>query len=291
MAAKVGLLVFLLVIALGSLPLLSYRRRLSAVESRIRRLAGEGEEEQAPRRRASSRIHGLVLRLTPAGYMEHLELMLLRAGEEDASAVSLVARQLALGAAGLFLGTMASLSGAVPPPVALMMGAAGLLLPYARLKTRVEERMQRVTHELPLVLDLLSILVDAGLTFDAAVQRLARRQKGVLVDALVAAQRDIQWHRGSRAQVYREMARRLGVPEVERLVAALIGAEARGAPVGPVLHVHSREIHRERRARAHKAAAEVGVRILGPMFVCFMPVLAGVVVYPVVVMFMQLMRG
>ena len=138
--------------------------------------------------------------------------------------------------------------------------------------------MQRA---LPDALDLLTISVEAGLGFDAALSQVARNTEGPLAEEFARVLQEMQIGMGRATHCARwESAATLPTSSV-RL--AMVQADALGIPVGQVLRVQSREMRTKRRQRAEEAAQKVAVKILIPMIFCILPCLFVAVIGPAII--------
>lgn len=154
----------------------------------------------------------------------------------------------------------------------ILVGASiGLLQPLLWLKGRVERRRMLIRRLLPYSLDLLTLSVEAGLDFTAALARLAPKLgSNPLAYELGDMLRAIRLGR-SRSEALREMADRVGMSEVTSFAASLIQADELGADLGPVLRVLAEQMRNDRSSRAEKKAMEAPVKILFPLIVFIFP--------------------
>lgn len=299
---RISLLVFLLVCLLGAIVVVLISRRNKQIQGRLEQIAQSGEAFEAKQakpveklsdavwRRASPRFEKLALRISPAAYLEHIDLMLTQAGRTDTTAAAFVASQLVTGAAGGMLGFWLGSMGMVNPLMATLLILITLALPYARLRSAVEERQRQIRLQLPNFLDLLSVLTEAGMTLDVAVYHIDRHHPSLLTKYFIEAIQDAQWSQTPRAEHFWRIARKTGLPEVERLVGAIISAELRGTDLSPVLRLQSQELHRERRSNVNRIAQSVAVKLMAPLFLCFLPVLFIIVFVPVFLNFMDFVQ-
>ena len=135
--------------------------------------------------------------------------------------------------------------------------------------TTAPRRMQRA---LPDAIDLLTISVESGLGFDAAVAQVARNTEGPLAEEFARMLQEMQIGRG-RADALRSMAERTDLPDLRSFVSAMVQADAFGIPVGQVLRVQSSEIRVKSRQWAEEMAQKVPVKILVPLIFCILPCL------------------
>jgi tight adherence protein C len=147
----------------------------------------------------------------------------------------------------------------------------GFMYPDIRLSAAVRKREQACLRALPGFLDLLALTVEAGLGFDSAVRRLTEvLEPGPLIRAFQAYLRSMNVGK-PRAQALREMARKLDLPDFTAFANAVVQATETGASMGPVLRTESTEMLFRRFERAEKAAYELPVKILFPLFVFVFP--------------------
>jgi tight adherence protein C len=152
-------------------------------------------------------------------------------------------------------------------------------LPEAALWSRGRERQQAIARELPDVLDQMTIAVEAGLGFEAALARAANSGKGVHAGELVRTVQDVAVGR-PRREAYGALAARTGVPELKRFVGAINQADTYGVPIADVLRVQADEARVKRRQRAEEQAMKVPVKVVFPLVACILPALLIIVVGP-----------
>lgn len=177
-----------------------------------------------------------------------------------------------------------------PPPVLLLLAAGGTVLGYYApglvLYQRAYDRAEQVRRDLPDAIDLLTISVEAGLGFDAAVQQVAQNTEGPLADELARMIREMQLGAG-RAGALRGLADRSNVPELRAFVGAMVQADQLGIPIAQVLRVQSSEIRVKRRQRAEEKAQQVPVKMTVPLIFCILPCLFVVVLGPALLTIMD----
>ena len=170
----------------------------------------------------------------------------------------------------------------------LVVGGAviGFYAPALLLYQRAYDRSERVRRALPDAIDLLTISVEAGLGFDAAVQQVAQNTEGPLADELARMLREMQLGQG-RSAALRGLADRSTVPELRAFVGAMVQADMLGIPIAQVLRVQSAEIRVKRRQRAEERAQQVPVKMTIPLIFCILPCLFVVVLGPAVLSIMD----
>ncbi len=157
--------------------------------------------------------------------------------------------------------------------------AVGFLAPNLYLYQVGHDRAEKIQRELPDAIDLMTISVESGLGFDAAVQQVANNTEGPLSDEFARVLREMQIGR-SRSSGLRALGERTTVPEVRTFVSAMVQADAFGIPIAQVLRVQSAEIRVKRRQRAEEKAQQVPVKITIPLIFTILPCLFVAVMGP-----------
>jgi tight adherence protein C len=163
--------------------------------------------------------------------------------------------------------------------------AAGLFLaalPALIVQSARKRRVTAVEQDLPIMLDLLSALAEAGLGFDAALDRIldAEPQQRPLVQEFRLFQTDVLAGRG-RVVALRQLGRRVDVTWFSILVAALVHAEQVGSGLSETLKIQAEDLRQRRRERALAFAMAIPVRLLPALVICFLPGLMVAAIAPV----------
>jgi tight adherence protein C len=229
-------------------------------------------------------------RISGADTAERIRRKLDLAGNPTGWTVDRVLSGKVLGAVvGLFIGLVFSLMlGSPMMKIIVIAGAAvaGFFAPNLYLYQRKYERAERLQRDLPDAIDLLTISVESGLGFDAAVQQVARNTEGPLAEELSRVLREMQIGQG-RADALRAMGERTNVTDVRTFVGAMVQADSFGIPVAQVLRVQSAEMRVKRRQRAEEKAQQVPVKITIPLIFCILPTLFIAVMGPAVLSIMD----
>jgi tight adherence protein C len=165
--------------------------------------------------------------------------------------------------------------------VVIVATVVGFFAPNLYLYQKGHERAERLQRDLPDAIDLLTISVESGLGFDAAVQQVARNTDGPLAEELSRVMREMQIGQG-RADALRAMGERSSVGDLRTFVGAMVQADSFGIPVAQVLRVQSAEMRVKRRQRAEEKAQQVPVKITIPLIFCILPTLFIAVMGPAV---------
>jgi tight adherence protein C len=168
----------------------------------------------------------------------------------------------------------------------LVATAIGWFGPNLYLYQKVYDRSKRMQRDLPDAIDLMTISVESGLAFDAAVQQVARNTEGPLSDEFSRVLREMQIGQG-RAQALRGLAERTEVEDLKSFVTAMVQADSFGIPIANVLRIQSSEIRTKRRQRAEEQAQKVPVKITIPLIFCILPTLFIAVMGPAVIHIMD----
>lgn len=161
----------------------------------------------------------------------------------------------------------------------VLVAALGYLLPNILLYNAGEKREKLMRNSLPDALDLLTVSVEAGLGFDAAVGRVAKNTEGPLAQEFARLLQEMQIGVG-RADAMRAMAERSSLEELKSFCLAMVQADTLGIPIGRVLRVQSGEMRTKRRQRAEEKAQQVPVRIMIPLILFILPCLFIVIIGP-----------
>ena len=164
--------------------------------------------------------------------------------------------------------------------------AIGYMAPNLYLYQVGHDRGEQIQRALPDAIDLMTICVESGLGFDAAVQQVAANTEGPLSAEFGRVLREMQIGQ-SRSDSLRALADRSSVAEVRSFVSAMVQADAFGIPIAQVLRVQSSEIRVKRRQRAEQKAQQVPVKITIPLIFCVLPTLFIAVMGPAAISIMD----
>jgi tight adherence protein C len=167
---------------------------------------------------------------------------------------------------------------------------AGYMAPNLYLYQKAHDRSEQLQRALPDAIDLLTISVESGLGFDAAVAQVAKNTDGPLSEEFARMLQEMQIGRG-RSEALRSMADRTDLPDLRSFVSSMVQADAFGIPVGQVLRVQSSEIRIKRRQWAEEMAQKVPVKILVPLIFCILPCLFVAVLGPAGISIMSSFKG
>jgi tight adherence protein C len=161
-------------------------------------------------------------------------------------------------------------------------GAVGYIAPEFWLGKKISARSMAMVLQLPDALDLLTISVEAGLGFDAALAKVVEKMEGPLVSEFRQALAEVRMGR-TRREALRDVATRADAQPVSNFIGAIVQAEQLGVPIAKVLQIQSNQLRIERRQRAEEAAAKAPVKMLFPMVGCIFPTIFIVILGPAIV--------
>lgn len=169
----------------------------------------------------------------------------------------------------------------------LLLIIGGFYLPALSLNGRIAKRHKVIIRSLPYALDLLTVAVEAGLDFGAAVGRLAdKAKKGALTEEFFFMLQQIRMGK-TRRDALRGMAERVDLPDLTSIVASLVQADELGTSLGPILRIQSDQLRTKRTQRAEKLAAEAPVKMLIPLLGCIFPAVFVMLFGPIILQFMK----
>ena len=197
---------------------------------------------------------------------------------------------------------------ALPGPIAKPLGAAseiqliqilsvlvaaGFFGPAYWLKAKVAERRKSIERTFPNVLDLLQISVEAGLSLDAAMIRVANettQSAPEISQEFLIAEREIQAGR-SRDKAFLDMAMRTGVAQVNSFANVILQSLQYGSSVADALSVYANEMRLSRELRAQEMANKLPVKMSAVMATLMLPALLMLALGPVVIRYIRFAHG
>jgi tight adherence protein C len=186
---------------------------------------------------------------------------------------------LVLGGLLFFLMTIAAQYG-----YALIFGGVGVALgwfgPDLLLRSKTQARQKEIQRALPDALDLLVISVEAGLGFDAAIQRLVEKKSDALATEFARVLAEMRVGR-ARRDALKDMVLRTQVADLNQFVGAILQAEQLGVSVTRVLTVQADQMRVLRRQRAEEKAAQLQLKLIFPLAIFIFPALCIVIMGPI----------
>lgn len=236
------------------------------------------------------RLADFTAQFTPQKQLEETRHLLELAGDTtDPSQFFLIriAATIGLGLGGMLLGFVILDE---PLTTALMYTGGGFALgyffPVMSLRSKIRKRQENIIKALPDALDLLTICVEAGLGFDAAMGKVYEKWDNELSLAFGRVLREIQLGK-LRRDALKDMSDRMDVPDVNSFTAAIIQSESLGVSMSKILRVQSEQMRIKRRQRAQEKAQQAPVKMMMPMVLLIFPSLWIVLLGPAVIQLMN----
>lgn len=161
----------------------------------------------------------------------------------------------------------------------------GFYLPQIMLSRRITTRQKEIRNAMPDALDLLTICVEAGLGFDAAMSKVSEKWETELSLAFARVIREIQLGK-LRREALKDMSDRLGIPELTSFVAAIIQSEQLGVSLAKVLRIQSDQMRLKRRQRAEEEAHKAPIKMIIPLALLVFPSIMIIILTPAVIQIM-----
>ena len=221
-------------------------------------------------------------RMLPHQLVDGLEVKLVQAGHPyglDLARLLAIKLVMSFGSAFLLI-----LIGA--PVIGMIAALVLFFLPDYWVMSVREKRQDAIRSQAPDIIDQLTICVEAGLGFDAALTRVVNTSEGPLADELQRTLSDMQAG-VPRAQALRIMGDRVQIPEVRQLVTALLQAQKHGVALADTLRIQSAEMRTKKKQHAEEKAAKLTLKMIFPIIFCFMPVFMIVSVLPTVLLMIK----
>lgn len=238
-----------------------------------------------------NRISALTKRVTPNKKRASLEKKLVLAGNpgnlspSEFLALHYVFAVL-LGVCGLVIGYLNNWG----PVIQFVTTIWGLSLGYVLidfyLKMRTKNRQTDITKDLPDVLDLLTVSVEAGLGFDAAIQRVVQKTKGAISSEFAKTLQEIKMGK-QRREALKDLGQRTGVEDLNTFISAIIQADQLGVSIGNVLRVQSEQMRLKRRQKIEEKAMKAPIKMLLPMIFFIFPTIFIVLLGPALIQIIE----
>lgn len=230
------------------------------------------------------RVFGAIASLTPRNYLDRIHASLVHAGlAGSVRAEEFVTAQVLATGFGLVAAIAWSVLGDPTPRLGILavvlLPTIGALAPSAWLSRKVNERKLAIRNDLPDVLDLMAISVEAGVAFEGAMEVVCRNFDSPLAEELSRTLKEMELGL-PRREALQNLKRRTEVPELSNFVLALTQADALGMPVGRVLKAQAHEMRIRRRQWAREQAGKLPVKILFPLVGLIFPAILVVVLGP-----------
>ncbi len=160
-------------------------------------------------------------------------------------------------------------------------------MPQMLLRARIDRRKQAIIRKFPDALDLMTICVDAGLTFDGAMAQVAEKWDDALSQEFARVVSELQLGK-TRRQALLDLGDRIEVPDVLSFIASILQADQLGVSIGKVLRIQSEQMRIRRRQRAEELAQQAPVKMTFPLVFLVFPSILLVLLGPAL---LQILRN
>lgn len=231
-------------------------------------------------------LAGIVNKVTPTRTYDDIRQKLVLAGNPNGMAPSdFLGMQglsiLLLGIFGLFMFGIMRQSTSRGLMIVVISLVFGFYYPRAWLNRKVKTRQRLLKEQLPDALDLLTIMVEAGLGFDAALARLVDKAQNELSEEFGQVLSEIRLGK-TRREALRQLGARSNVEDVSTFVSSLIQADQLGVSIARVLRVQSAQMRVKRRQRAEEQAHKAPIKMLFPLAFLIFPAMFIIILGPAV---------
>jgi tight adherence protein C len=187
--------------------------------------------------------------------------------------------------AGLAIGLVAPLGLQIllaAPLLGALLAAAGYMAPVIWIEQRIGRRRRQIQKSLAEATDLLTLVVESGMSLDEGLLSITERFHNALGDEIGKVLREIRLGR-PRMAALEHMADTAGVPDLHHLVESIVQSDQMGVPIARLLRVQATEMRRRQRQGAQERAAQASSRMVFPMVGCIFPVLWIVLLGPAII--------
>lgn len=232
-------------------------------------------------------LSGLAQKMTPQHSLEQAQHTLLMAGmahkiQPAQFFLMRIGGAILGGVLGVLLLSLYSGQAISRRILAILGGLAlGYMFPQLWLRSKISKRQEEALKALPDAMDLLTICVEAGLGFDAAMAKVAEKWDNELSKAFARTVQEMQLGK-LRREAMRNMAYSLDVPDLTSFVAAIIQADQLGVSIAKVMRIQSEQMRMKRRQRAEEKARQAPVKIMIPLVFFIFPTILIVLLGPAI---------
>lgn len=164
----------------------------------------------------------------------------------------------------------------------LIIAVVSIIGPSFFLKTKVKGHQEKIREQLPDAMDLLSVCIEAGLSFDISLVKVAEKLDGPFIDELLIVHREIQMGR-TRREALQNMMVCTDIAELKTFVSALVQAESLGIPIINVMRIQSAQLRMVRKQQAQEKGLKAPIKMIVPMLLFIFPVIFIVLLGPTVI--------
>ena len=165
-----------------------------------------------------------------------------------------------------------------------------VLIPRYFLSAKVKSRQNNIKHQLPEVLDLLCVSIEAGLGFDSALLKISEKMDGALIDEMLLLYREIQMGK-PRREALKAFGECSSVPEVKSFASSIIQADKLGIPIKNMLKIQAEQLRTARRQAAQEKGMKSPIKMMLPMVAFIFPVIFIILLGPIIIQLISQFKG
>ncbi len=173
--------------------------------------------------------------------------------------------------------------------IGVVFAALGYVAPSLWLEQQISQRRRQIQRSLAEATDLLTLVVESGMSLDEGLLSITERFHNALGDEIGKVLREIRLGR-PRMAALEHMAETAGVPDLHHLVESIVQSDQMGVPIARLLRVQATEMRRRQRQGAQERAAQASSRMVFPMVGCIFPVLWVVLLGPAIIQVLKSLR-
>ena len=166
------------------------------------------------------------------------------------------------------------------------LGFGGFIIPLFLNRDKVKARHKTIFRQLPDVLDMLTLMIEAGLDFNSALGKIIESEKGPLINEFAITQQEVRLGK-SRADAFLGMMERIKYTPLNTVINSISLAIRTGGSLAPTLRALSVQFRTERSQLAEKMAAEAPIKLMGPLVLLIFPTIFIILFGPILLSFMN----
>jgi tight adherence protein C len=233
------------------------------------------------------KIKNIVIGVTPKQRRNELEVKLRAAGypfglKAGGWIVLRIFAGVFLPVGFFYLIKTSAMTGTIKLMLFSIVALIGIVYPNTMLRTRMNVRQKKLLLQLPDTLDLLTISVEAGLSLDAAIDKVVEKSKGELPSEFEIVLNEMKLGK-TRRNALSSMSQRCNVSEITSFISAVIQSEQMGVGIARVLRIQASQARDKRKQRAREQAMKAPVKMMIPLVVCIFPTIFIVILGPAVI--------
>ncbi len=263
----------------------------AALQARLEELSKRGEQVDLEKLELSQpfteriiypvarKLGEVAIKFTPQNALQSItkKLELAGASQQFEPSMFLLAQIFcAVAFGGVIMAVFSLKENPMPPSQSILYGLGfgiiGYFFPQLYITSKITSRQKQIRKAMPDALDLLTICVEAGLGFDAAMAKVSEKWQTELSLSFARVIQEVQLGK-LRREAMRDMAERIGIPEMTSFVAAVIQSEQLGVSMAKVLHIQADQMRTKRRQHAEEEAHKAPLKMLIPMGLLIFPAL------------------